>query len=348
MQFEQSLAWIEEQKDNLDTVIYNAAVDYYNKHNSKSNFIFDINESSKECYALSRGRDLCYDRPTIGFAYSLWYQGRRINSFLRYFAKVIYDSRDDGDITVFDLGAGTGAVQFACGIILSGFNHFGMNSPKIKVINVDTSPFMLDYNRSYLWPNLIKFYPIVSNIITEYSVNSWDQSVGNDSSNIWLTASYLFDHSENSDNLKLDFKSLLQKLQPTKILLSSSLNKKVFTNQLAEELKENEYVTVPVESSLIYSGVMTKTLEMRQWLNKNGCSLNGTPTWNEHAIYGLVLTSKSPYFGLNPKEEIDSLNLYVPPIKVRRDIVLNHHQHNAAAPDGKPTIIIGLLVVGKV
>jgi hypothetical protein len=206
---------------------------------------------------------------------------------------------------------------------------------------------MLDYNRSYLWPNLIKFYPIVSNIITEYSVNSWDQSVGNDSSNIWLTASYLFDHSENSDNLKLDFKSLLQKLQPTKILLSSSLNKKVFTNQLAEELKENEYVTVPVESSLIYSGVMTKTLEMRQWLNKNGCSLNGTPTWNEHAIYGLVLTSKSPYFGLNPKEEIDSLNLYVPPIKVRRDIVLNHHHHNAAAPAGKPTIIIGPAGCGK-
>ena len=177
MELKDLITWIKNQQDKLDLTIAQAADNYYKSHYDKPNLTFDINECSKECYALSNNKDLCYDRPSIGFVYSLWYQGRRINTFLKYFAEVIYNARHDKTITLFDLGAGTGAVQWACGIVISGFQHFGIQTPRLKVINIDTSPFMLDYNRSYLWPCLKLTYPQVNQIETEYNLNSWDKTL---------------------------------------------------------------------------------------------------------------------------------------------------------------------------
>mgnify|MGYP003632036704 CR=1 FL=1 len=83
MTLENIYTHIDSIKEELDNAIKLAAENYYRAHKDDSNFLFDVKETSKECYLLSQGADLCYDRPSIGFSYSLWYQGRRVNSFFR-------------------------------------------------------------------------------------------------------------------------------------------------------------------------------------------------------------------------------------------------------------------------
>ena len=65
-----------------------------------------------ESYELVRGRDLCYDRLNTAFSYSLWYHPRRINTFLSFFVDKLIELSGQ-KIELFDLGAGTGAVQLA-------------------------------------------------------------------------------------------------------------------------------------------------------------------------------------------------------------------------------------------
>lgn len=350
MTLEDLHSYIRSQKEVLDLAISNAAMHYYRDHKEDNNFLYEIEQSRKECYFLSRGEDLCYDRPSIGFTYSLWYQGRRINSFLKYLAKSIFDSKNEKTITLYDLGAGTGAIQWACGIVVSGFRHFGVIPPKLKIINIDTSPFMLDYNRTYLWPALLNVIPSINeDIIPNYHVNSWSAENNDfEKSTSWITASYLFDHTENSDNLKKDFKKLIEKIKPSKILLTSSYNKRAYTKTIVDELKINNYDGLEVSNNLMYSGLMSSTLKIRRLLNtKIGCNFSGNPTWSESSIYGVICKSTSPIFPLFSEDTSNEVNLYNPPLIVRREIVLNEQQLQASLDDNRPSIIVGPAGCGK-
>ncbi|MBC5836005.1 UvrD-helicase domain-containing protein [Flavobacterium sp. F372] len=340
--------WVFNQKETIDECIQQASYDYWLANKEEDNIVFDINECSNECYALSQNKDLCYDRPSIGFTYSLWYHGRRVNTFLKYFIEIIYEARNEEEITIYDLGAGTGAIQWACGLVYVGMKAINCKCPKLIIINIDTSPFMMDYNRSFLWPNFIKNYPEAINIEIEYTLNSWNNTQINRASNNWITASYLFDHSENVDNLKQDFLKLLESFQPQKILLLSSYNKRHFTTQLSQTLKENNYALKEIESDLLFSGTMTASLVARNWFRQNqSIEFLGTPTWNDNALFGAVLSSTAPLFNLFGREEATKIDLYNPPIKVRREIILNPQQESASVPDGRPTIITGPAGCGK-
>jgi hypothetical protein len=342
------LNWITCQKDTLDIIISNAAKSYWDEKSNVDNIKFDINESSKECYDLSKSKDLCYDRPSIGFAYSLWYHGKRVNTFLKYFTEIIYESRNEEHITVYDLGAGTGAIQWACGLIYVALKKNGLNCPKFSIINIDTSPFMMDYNNSFLWPNFLITYPEAKGIYVEYNLNSWNNTEKLNNANHWITASYLFDHSENIENLKIDFLNLLENFQPQKILLLSSFNKRHFTSQLSSTLKANNYVSLEIESDLLFTGVMNRTLAIRNWFKNNeNLNFNGLPTWNDNTLYGVVLSSNQPLFNLFGAQQINQINIYKPPIKVRREITLNKDQEKASIPDERPTIITGPAGCGK-
>ena len=340
--------WVLNQKEIIDKCLQQASYKYWNTNYKRKNITFDVNESSRECFFLSQNKDLCYDRPSIGFAYSLWYHGRRVNTFLKYFSEIIFDARNEEEITIYDLGAGTGAIQWACGLVYSGLKAINCSCPKMRIINIDTSPFMMDYNRTYLWPNFLANYPQAKEIFIDYSLNSWNNSSLSKSSNIWITASYLFDHSENAENLKTDFLKLLENFKPQKILLLSSYTKRHFTTQLSQVLKENNYSLKEIESDLLYSGAMPSTFAARNWFSQNySVRFTGSPTWNDNALFGAVLTSNAPVFNLFGNEESSSINLYNPPIKVRREITLNAQQEKASIPDGRPTIITGPAGCGK-
>ena len=161
--------WLLDQKNSLDDCIRKAASSYYGLNNKTSNFSYDVNVCNNESYNLSRGKDLFYDRPGTAFSYSLWYQGRRINMLLPYFLDLIYYSRDRDKLEVFDLGAGTGAVQIALGLIVKGFDINGVKCPQIRVVNIDTSAIMLEYSRSYLWKAFDSQFEVKNLIQPSYS-----------------------------------------------------------------------------------------------------------------------------------------------------------------------------------
>jgi hypothetical protein len=74
---------------------------------------FDYRASHDDLFALSRGDDCTYDRPTIGLAYAAWYQGRRIQHLVRALAPRALAASED--LNVVDLGGGTGATAWRSG-----------------------------------------------------------------------------------------------------------------------------------------------------------------------------------------------------------------------------------------
>src|SRR5215475_4390354 len=110
-------SWLKNEQLTIEKIILDAAKLFVAKHETIPNFGFDLGMSQKEGYNLSEGKDLCYDRFTTPLAYSLWYQARRINVFASHFyTKMLEACNSSFPVEIFDLGAGTGCVQFCFGL----------------------------------------------------------------------------------------------------------------------------------------------------------------------------------------------------------------------------------------
>lgn len=347
MSKEKLINWLQSQQPVLEEIILKAAEEYYNAYSKNRIFPYDAKKTGEELWLLGRGEDLCYDRPTIAFNYSLWYHPKRINTFLRYFTDLIYDSRDEHEIQIFDLGAGTGAVLWAVALVSEGLRTIGLNCPKIRVINVDTSPFMILYNYHYLWKHFITKYPKTQEISNknDYRLNSWSNLEENECNNVWICASYLFDHSENAEAIADDFKSIIEKYRPNKILLLSSTNKKVFCDAVANSIQQKDFIGYSnVLEKQIFSGPLTDAFEFRRKISQQySLNLTGTPMWNIDSLYGRILVNKTPQLVLN----FDKINLYIPPQKNRKLIRLTKQQEDASSLNYKPTLIVGPAGCGK-
>ncbi len=352
MRNEKILDWLAQQQSVIDQIIYDAANQFLINNRSKSNFKFDIAESQSEMYNLSGNKDLCYDRYSLPFVYSLWYHARRINTFIKFFAKSISNSQDKL-IEIFDLGAGTGAVQFPVGLVVLAMKEIGISPPKIRIINIDTSPFMLAYNKDYLWPAFLSHYPNLddkNNFQVEYSVNSWNVKIDQQATNPWLTASYLFDVSDNRDSIAKDFVSIIEHFKPTTILLLTSNQpaKINLLNGVLEEIRKNGYDTESFgETSLLYSGTLDKVNTFRMQLSKYYPSrgLISNSSWSDRSFIGTILRKKD--LTLNLVTAVSKIDLYNPKIRVRKDIKLTGEQLQASKFFGRPSVIIGPAGSGK-
>jgi DNA helicase-2/ATP-dependent DNA helicase PcrA len=341
---------IQSQKDELDDIIKTSAARYYMKNSGNPNFVFDIDECNRESYNLSMGKDLCYDRPGIGFSYALWYHGRRVNTFIRFFAEVLYKNRQNSEvITLFDLGAGTGAVQCAIALCLMAFSRSGIAVPKFKVINVDTSPFMLDFCRTYLWPEFVSKFPASGELDSEYHLNSWSNPTNYSVSNSWISASYLFDHTENKDEIRKDFSDLIRTFNASKLLLltSTQSQKMQYLNEITTELKSQGFSVDSTLTSLTFHGEMTKTHQARQDIQELiGIKFPNKPTWDDRSLSGTVLTKSAIELDLEVSTT-SSLQIYNPPSIARTAVKLSRDQSEAAKNDGRPTVIVGPAGCGK-
>jgi DNA helicase-2/ATP-dependent DNA helicase PcrA len=345
--------WLKSEQQNIDKAIASAGIKYYSEHKTEPNFQYDLKQCHLESYNLIHGKDLCYDRPNTAFAYSLWYHPRRINTFLSFFLDKVLEHQGQ-HVEVFDLGAGAGAIQWGLGLIYAGLKRLGKNPPRITVINIDTSPFMLNYNKEYLWKEFLKVYPeIDNNFIVEYEVNSWNNKRDLETSNPILAASYLFDASDNKAEIANDFKSLVNKYKPnTVLLLTSSQHEKVqFLKELEKEFKQQGYDTFNVlESNLIFNQPLAHINKIRTTLgtNLNISELQRGSSWTDRSHSGLVL--KKPQSEITftfGSKSIGSLDIYNPPITVRREVTLNDKQKRAARNTETPSIIVGPAGCGK-
>ncbi|MCH5598620.1 UvrD-helicase domain-containing protein [Niabella ginsengisoli] len=278
---------------------------------------------------------------------------RRINTFLSFFRDKILEQQGQ-HIEVFDLGAGAGAIQWGLGLIYAGLKRLGQKPPRITIINIDTSPFMLSYNKEYLWKEFLKLYPeIDNNFIVEYEVNSWNNERDLETSNPILAASYLFDASDNKTEIANDFKALVNKYKPnTVLLLTSNQSEKIpFVNSVVNEFRQLGFNSQIVsDANLLFRGNLNQMNEIRTALgNKFVISeLQRQSFWTDSSHYGVILNKHLAELTFSyGTKTITSLGIYNPPITVRRDVKLNDKQKRAARNSETPSIIVGPAGCGK-
>ena len=349
---QQLFSWLAAQQATLDQLIYEAGLEYFNQNKSKPNFVYDIGECQSESYNLIQNQDLCYDRANTAFVYSLWYHARRVNTFLTFFAKKLLSTQET-EIEIFDLGAGTGAVQWAVGLVLQAMKEAKHKTPNVKIVNIDSSPFMLHYSKEFLWKHFCKKYTHCLNLEIDYEVNSWNNKRKISVSNPWLSASYLFDISDDKEIIKNDFTALVNTYKPTTVLLLTSAQpkKKELLDSLSTEFKTIGYKKDEIlTSSLIFKGGLTNVNKFRKQLYTETkiSSIAREANWTDSSFIGTILTKpvQKEIFGVQ-QANIETFSLYNPPMKVRRDIELNDLQKKAAKNSSQPTVIVGPAGCGK-
>ena len=343
--------WILSQQDVCDKIIATACREFWEANRHRPNFHYDLQKCHDESYELVRGRDLCYDRLNTALTYSLWYHPRRINTFLSFFIDKLLELSGQ-KIELFDLGAGTGAVQWAILLTSFGLKKFGFTPPIIRIINIDTSPFMLFFNRDYLWQHFIKEYPFTEDEVQlEYSVNSWNNESNLDSSNTFIASSYLFDSSDNQQKIKQDFIDIVSQYSPSTLLLLTSEKKRDYLDNLLKEFNDLNYVVERKANDNLFFGKPLRYINsLRNELRIHYgdiMPLGRDSSWRDPSYYGIIVTKEQKEITLTAPKKINKLDLFNPPITVRTEISLNEKQKKASRFSDYPSVIIGPAGCGK-
>lgn len=343
--------WILTQQNICDQIIANACKEFWNANKHKENFHYDLKKCHSESYELVRGRDLCYDRLNTALTYSLWYHPRRINTFLSFFIDKLIELSGQ-KIELFDLGAGTGAVQWAVLLTAYGLKKVGIEPPKIRIINIDTSPFMLYFNRDYLWQHFLKQYQFSSEEVQiEYSVNSWNNENNLESSNTFIASSYLFDSSDNREKIKEDFLEIVNQYSPSTLLLLTSQNKRQYLNTLLPDFKELGYQEERrANNGLLFNQPLNSVNGLRNELKNEYTDiapLSNRSTWQDPSHFGVILSKSQGEISLSTDSRINGIDLFNPPITVRKEVSLNQQQRKASRYSNTPSVIVGPAGCGK-
>jgi len=343
--------WILSQQNNCDRIIASACNEFWEANKHKPNFHYDLRKCHEESYELVRGRDLCYDRPNTAFTYCLWYHPRRINTFLSFFIDKLIELSGQ-KIEIFDLGAGTGAVQWAVLLTLHGLKKFGIKPPIVRIINIDTSPFMLYFNRDYLWQHFLKEYPFSSQEVQiEFSVNSWNNESSTESTNTIIASSYLFDSSDNKEKIKKDFLQIVNQYSPSTLLLLTSEKKRNYLENLLPEFKALKYsVEQKKGDKLIFNAALTNINNLRRKLKAHYgdvSPLSRPSSWRDPSYYGVIIAKDQTELSFTSERKVNSINLFNPPITVRKDVRLNEKQEKASIFSNSPSVVIGPAGCGK-
>lgn len=337
------LKWLSDQSPVVDEIIAEAAQAFWDDHKNEPNFAYDLNRAQEESYLLSQGKDLCYDRFTLPLSYSLWYQGRRVNGCLSFFLDALMETQAE-KITIFDLGAGTGAAQMAAEIVSYGLRkHLDIPVPDIHFVNIDSSPLMLEYNEQYLWPICIAKYPSNKRIKATFSLNSWHNTVPAEADHTWLATSYVFDVTDQVAVLQESFLKIIDQYSPSRIFLTSSGSKKKLVNAIASSAEGLQYNVQEHDCMHIMDGRMTITNSFRRTLYERykAKGLNRDATFKESYLYSKILKKDSAGY------QLEMIALYNEKITEINRIHLSEEQSKAASFRGRPSKIVGAAGSGK-
>lgn len=343
--------WILSQQPVIDKITAQACRDFWEANKSNPNFSYDLKRTHEESYELVRGKDLCYDRTTTALTYTLWYHPRRINTFLSFFIDHLI-SFSGQKIQLFDLGAGTGAVQWAILLVAVGLKKLGKTPPSISIVNIDTSPFMLYFNRDYLWQHFIREYDLTAlDISVDYEINTWNNEYNLESTNTIIASSYLFDASDNREKIKSDFIELVNKYDPASLLLLTSHNKKSYLDSLTSDFTKLGYsIDSKSSSTLLFNQPLNSINNLRRELARsypNIAPLTRSTSWSDPSYYGVIISKQQAGFAFSSSKPIEQINLFSPPIRFISDIVLNENQKKASEFSNSPSVIIGPAGCGK-
>lgn len=204
---------------------------------------YELSRSLEELHELSRRRDACYDRPSIGWAYACWYQAKRMHDATRLLLPDILSS--GVSISLIDLGCGTGATLWGLAAIRAAAKAAGVALPSMEAVATDASAPMLKAAEQ-LWGALGAdevLGPSVREVPVRWSLRSWTDLHGLSiprGDRILAIAGHLFDASDldNPQEVAADLRRALSDARVDVFLTSTTAAKVRLADDAAALLGE--------------------------------------------------------------------------------------------------------------
>lgn len=297
-------------------------------------------QAQLEQYELSAGGDLCYDRPGTGFAYAAWYHPRRVHELVRRLHPVV--GAIPAEATVLDLGAGTGAAAWALALALRA-REVGGESPRpspVRLVALDASPSMLEAGQT-LWEALTAWDPRCAGLVSvDWVRRAWlDPPDGVEGG--WVIAGHLFDASDTIEETRLQFRRMLVRVRPDRVLIDAPWAKEQVLIHAVAGANEAGWDTSPrppATTAVLWDGQLTGVQAVRSsHLTASGLPrqrFGAAPSWRSPSVVRADLVADGSGGG----------RLFTQgPI----GLALDDDQDRAAAPRDSFEVLIGAAGSGK-
>lgn len=295
---------------------------------------FEIDAGLESLAGIKAGKDCCYDRPSIGATYALWYQGRRVHAALQVLAPNVGTLREP--LRVVDLGCGTGATACAIALLVDAYPELD-----ITVECFDGSPFMV-HAATAIYSELTASLESGQRAAS-FKCAAWERIRPTPDRRTAIYGGYLLDHSDrlDPDEIASRLRQLGDRLEVSSVTLTTSGSKgRTTLDAVVRSLPRQQWSEAKHHVAAIGGGTMDECHRVRsQWYERAGCDRRGLwsspPSWGESDQVSRWLR-RPPGIGGDALFGDE-----------RDDRLYDDEQKAAAAPDGRLTMITGAAGSGK-
>ena len=301
---------------------------------------FERQSSFNDLLNLSNNEDAMYDRPSTGLSYALWYQAKRLQDATRALTPLLL--AHDDDLTVIDIGCGTGAALLAIVLIEEGRVKLGAEPRQVTINALEPSIPMLEVAQKW-WTHIEDSSFDTSRIHVEFSFTSFS-AIPRAEGTCIAYAGYLFDSSDK-DRAFMVGSALARALKDANVsdlmIAWASMKNSIVRKSLDGILESDEWARgnrKPTQQ--IWDGLIRPLIQCRKIMAADCDSsmqhyANNAPGW-------FYQYSQFQHIRRSFVTE-DQLDLGL----VRSPFVLDETQEDASIPRLRLTAIIGAAGSGK-
>ena len=330
--------WLSQQKLPVEKFICSSLMTITNDYTSLP--AYERQSSFNDLLNLSNNEDAMYDRPSTGLSYALWYQAKRLQDAARALTPLLL--AHDDDLTVIDIGCGTGAALLAIVLIEQGRVKLGAEPRHVTINALEPSIPMLEVAQKW-WTHIEDSPFDTSRIHVEFSFASFS-AIPRAEGTCIAYAGYLFDSSDK-ERAFIVGSALARALKDANVsdlmIAWASMKNTIVRKSLDGILESNEWTRgnrKPTQP--IWDGLVRRLIQCRKIMAAD-CDLamqhyaNNAPEWfyqysQFQHIRRSFITEKQLDLG-----------------EGRSPFILDETQDSAAHPKLRLTAIIGAAGSGK-
>ena len=330
--------WLSQQQLPVEKFICSSLMTITNDYTSLP--AFERQSSFNDLLSLSNNEDAMYDRPSTGLSYALWYQAKRLQDAARALTPLLL--AHDDDLTVIDIGCGTGAALLAIVLIEQGRVKLGAEPRHVTINALEPSIPMLEVAQKW-WTHIEDSPFDTSRIHVEFSFASFS-AIPRAEGTCIAYAGYLFDSSDK-DRASMVGSALARALKDANVsdlmIAWASMKNTIVRKSLDGILESNEWARgnrKPTQQ--IWDGLIRPLVQCRKIMAADCDSsmqhyANNAPGWfYQYSQFQHIRRS------FIPEEKLD--------LGERRSpFILDETQDSAAHPKLRLTAIIGAAGSGK-